>query len=49
MKWQSCLTFLWVLFFFVKQHTGPSKEARILGLILYALRDWAWFVTTKLG
>ena len=38
MKWQSCLTSVWVLFF-VKQHTNPSKEERILGLILYALRD----------
>ena len=40
MKWQSCLTIVWVLFC-VKQHTDPSKEARILGLILYALKDWA--------
>ena len=36
-------------FFFIKQHIGPSKEARILGLIVYALRDWAWFVAAKLG
>ena len=42
------MTSVWVLLF-VKQHTGPSKEARILGRILYALRDWAWFITAKLG
>ena len=41
---------MWVLFFFfVKQHIGPSKESRILGLMLYVLRDWAWFTAAKLG
>ena len=31
-----------------KQHTDPSKGTRILGLVLYTLRDWAWFTAAKL-
>ena len=32
-----------------KQHTSPSGGTRILSLMLYTLRDWAWFTAIKSG